>query len=104
MKTIPLNKPSSRRKQTFCFWRRFLYLVVLGMMFVPTLKVQSSSLEKNISAPSIAEENNDYWKLVGNDTSEKWAGDNFHGQKSEYKPIFNGDTINAGLLTCLNTQ
>ena len=95
MKAINFNKYPALRHVTGRLWRRNIYLAMLVMLFVPTLIVQSSSMDKGFSVPASAESEGDYWKLVSTDQNQTWKGDNFHGLLSEYAPIFEDNAIGA---------
>ncbi len=79
--------PSKRLKGTL--WIVVLLFVLASFIPAWTARAGLPAAQAQQTEPAGS------WKLVSSSQSDEWQGDNFHGLKSEYSPIFNGDTIGA---------
>ncbi len=82
---------------------RMIFVVFLVSGFIPLLLVQASQAKEQRTSRLQQDDQGWSWKLIESSQSDEWQGDNFHGLKSEYTPIFNDDTIGA-VYTQYNIQ
>jgi len=95
MSQLRCKHTRSRLRKVARWGGRILITVfVLAGIFPALLARAGSPVAPPISA-SAQDEQSWAWKLTGSAQSDEWQGDNFHGLKSEYTPIYNGDSIGA---------